>query len=97
VVERKVFGLFTLHIAYARRILISKELADDSLQGVNVEGLAEHEGPRALKKPHVLSRVRRPAQEDEPLQQPRSVPFKLAIEAHAVQLRHPQVTQDEIV
>src|SRR6266481_8946907 len=77
--------------------LVLEYALDESVNVCDAERLTQHCGTSPFEKARVFRRLRGPTHEGEPRQQVRVLLFKFAIQAHAVELRHPEVTQDDVV
>ena len=76
---------------------VPEEASDKAVKVCDAKRLAEQWDGRPVAKTRVLRHLRTPTHECEALQQARLLAFELAVEPHAVELRHQEVTQDEVV
>src|SRR5713101_5722556 len=77
--------------------LVLQYPVDESVKVCDGERLAQQCDGRPLAKTRVLRHLRAPTHEGESRQQARLLPFELVVETHALELRHLEVTQDEVV
>src|SRR5688572_17800390 len=80
----------------AQRADPCEHLVDETPHLLDVEGLHDKGRPRILEKRPLLRIKDIPCDEDRPLSERRKATLDLAIEADAVEARHPGVADDEV-